>query len=154
MFKTSFHAGSSKCPHPWSSRFQTDEVLGDLQPLALVYVHQIVIFQWTQWFASSHWRNSSPLTTWGFTCGLKFLSALGCKCLPCSFSEEFKYITNEDTEMTRFIAKSDIPPLLGSDRSSFTVSGCISFSLRLCGFLFWPFLDPHPLTHMVFSYFS
>lgn len=146
MFKTSFHAGSSKCPHPWTSRFQTDEVLGDLQLLALVYFHQIVIFQLTQWFASSNWSNSSPLTTWGFTCGLKFLWALGCKCLPCSFSEELNYITNEDTEIRRFIAKSDIPPLLGSDRSSFTVS----FSLRLCGFLFWP-LDPHPWTHMVFS---
>lgn len=60
MFKTHFRTGCSKCPQPWNSRFQTDDVLGDSQPLALVYFHQIVIFQWTQWFASSDWSNSSP----------------------------------------------------------------------------------------------
>lgn len=98
MFKTRFHTGSSKCPQPWNSRFQTDEVLGDSQPLALVYFNQMVIFQLTQWFALLNWSNSSPLTTWGFLVHFRFLWTLWRKWLLCSVGEEFKYITNEDTE--------------------------------------------------------
>lgn len=38
---------------------ETAQVLGDSQPLALVYFQQIVIYHLTQWFASSNWNNSS-----------------------------------------------------------------------------------------------
>lgn len=161
MFKTHFRTGCSKCPQPWNSRFQTDDVLGDSQLLALVYFHQIVIFQWRQWFALSDWSNSTPLTTWGFLVYFRLLQTLWCQWLPCSVGEKFKYLANEDTGMPHFISKSDIPPLFGSNRSSLTLSGWISFSLRLifCGFLFWAFLDselfnPSGIQFTLSSYFS
>lgn len=85
----------------------------------------------------------SPLTTWGFLVYFRLLQTLWCKWLPCSVGEKFKYFANEDTGMPPFISNSDIPPLFGSNRNSLTLSGWISFSLRLifCVFLFWAYLD-------------
>lgn len=126
-------------------------MLGDSQPLALVYFNQMVIFQLTQWFALLNWSNSSPLTTWGFLVYFRFLWTLWRKWFLCPVGEEFEYITNEDTGC-RILSLNQIFHLCsGPTGAVWQFVGGFLFSFEPLDFYFGPSWTQHPLTHLVFS---